>query len=38
MFKSRKPTELRQRIENAKKGILDEDEGMEEDEEELKKK
>jgi twitching motility protein PilT len=37
MFKARKPNDLRQRIENAKKGILDEEE-IEEEEEEVKKK
>ena len=37
MFKSRKPNDLRMRIDNAKKGILDEEE-IEEEEEEVKKK
>src|SRR6478609_5589417 len=38
MYKSRKPNELRDRIENAKKGIFDDMEDAEEDEEEVKKK
>jgi twitching motility protein PilT len=33
MFKSRKPHDMRERIENAKKGIFDEEEGEEEEEE-----
>ena len=33
MFKSRKPQDLKERIENAKKGIFDENEGGEEEEE-----
>ena len=37
MFKSRKPAELRMRIENAKKGIFDDEVG-EEEEEEVRKK
>jgi twitching motility protein PilT len=38
LFKSRKPNDLRQRIENAKKGIMDEVEEDEEEEEEVKKR
>ena len=38
MFKCRKPGDLRLRIENAKKGIMDEEGDDEDDEEEVKKK
>ena len=32
MYKSRKPAELRMRIDNAKKGIMDDEEDMDEEE------